>query len=565
LRPAVDGALRAALREGRWHGAAGGTGALPEAPSLTETLAALLAPGFDRRYPRFAALAAGGVPTRAACQQMLTGFVEPGEAVIGPQSLLGEYLERFAAPLGCVAWEEGRARVAPPRWEVLEPLLADEPRRLADALDQLGCPPLGLTHEQARLAVLAAVRAGALQGLDAFLQPLDPETPLARSDALAFIAAPAHVADRHAALVRALAARWEIPLDPWPVACSQAERRLRAWLRGLPPALAAVRAALAAWTAALEVLPWGWEATERLLDTLERLAAARQAPVEEIYDIGDTSAVLDAFTAVEAAAAWWRRHGARAAVLCAAMPEDAAALHDALAAGERAFAELDALAALLERLWTAYRAAYHHWHDALFGADAVTALRTVFDSAAFRAVKALARLPLPAPEAAIRCLDALARARAGYCPGLFGRFDEDGACGRCRLPLHAPSPLPPASAIAGDADAALRAYVGLLAEHPWTAAVRARLPRAPEDIAGKVATLLGWTTDGDPTALFAALDDPALAWLARDDHPAAARRLDALHPRLRNRDLTLGEARQTVEHWLNPDGSLGEGDVLSFE
>ncbi|OPZ85872.1 MAG: hypothetical protein BWY76_01212 [bacterium ADurb.Bin429] len=565
LRPAVERALTAALREGRWHDAAGGEGELPEASSLAETLAEVLAPGFDRRYPLFAELTSGEPLSRAACQQILTGFIEPGEAVVGPQSLLGEYLERFAAPLGCVAWEESRARVAPPRWELLEPLLTGEPRRLSDALELLGLPPLGLTGEQARLAVLAAVRAGALRGLDAFLQPLDPETPLARSDALAFVAPPAQIAERYTPLVRALAARWEIPLGPWPIACSQVECRLRAWLRGLPPALTEIHAALADWTTALGVMPWGWEATGRLLDNVEHLVAARQAPVDELCETLANDRLLDDLATAQSAMAWWRRQGARATVLCAAMPEEAAALREALVAGERAFAELDELTALLERLWRTYREAYQRWHEGTFGAEAVNALRALFDGAPFKAVKALMRLPLPAPEVAVRCLDALAQARAGYCPGLWGRSDEEGVCGRCRLPLCSPSPMPAASAIAEDADAALRVYAALLAEHPWSVAVRARLPRAPEEIAARITALLDWPDGGDPASLLAILDEPTLAWLARDDRPAASRRLGALHPRLHGRDLTLGEARQTVEGWLNPDGTLDDNAILGFE
>jgi hypothetical protein len=565
LRPAVQGTLYKVYLDGHWHDAAGGEGQPAEGASLVAVLAEMLSPAFEARYPLFPALADGGAPSRAAAQQLLLGFIEPGQAVIGPQSLLGDYLERFASPLGCVQLEGAHARVTPPRWELLEPLLAGGPWRLAEALDRLGQPPLGLTHEQARLAVLAAVRAGALQGLDAFLQPLDPETtPLARSDALAFLAPPAQVEARHTALVRALAVRWEIPLDPWPLACSQVERRLREWVRSLNLLLPEVRAAMAAWSEALGVMPWAWEATERLLDGGDRLLAARQSPLSDLLDVPVDEAVIDGLATVQQAAAWWRRHGRQATVLCAALPGDAAPLRAALAAGERGFPELEALGAQMERLWAAYRDAYLRWHEETYGADAVHALRTAFDSPAFKAVKALTRLPLPPPEGAVRGMDALARARAGYCPGLFGRLDEEGACGRCRLPLGASSPMPDAVAITVDAADALRDYALLLAESPWTTAVRDRLPRAPEGIAEQVSALFGWHAGDDPATLLAALDEPTLAWLARDEPPAAVRHLATLHDRLHGRDLTLGEAKGAVARWLNPEGQLSDDAVIEF-
>ncbi len=567
LRPAVAAAITAAYLGGRWHDAAGGEWAIEPAPSLVTVLAALLAQGFQARYPLFADLTAGGAPSRAALQQLLLGFIEPGQVVIGPQSLLGEYIERFAVPLGCAAFDGARARVTPPRWELLEPLLAAEAIRLSEALDLLGKPPLGLTHEQARLAVLAAVRAGAVQGVDAFLQPLDPETtPLARSDALAFLAPPAGVAERHTALVRALADRWGIALDPWTVAGSQVERRLREWARTASTTDATV--ALDEWSAAAGAMPWAWEATERALETVERVHGLATAPVSELFDALGTDSVIDQFATIQDAAAWWRRHGRQARVLCGPLPgeltEAAAPLREQLAAGERAFVELDNLSAQVARLWAAYRDAYLRWHDTAFGTAAVAALRAAFETSAFKAVKLLARLPLPAPAAAMACLDALASARAGYCPGLFARLDDDGLCGRCRLPLGIDAPMPDAASVTTAAETGLRDYAALLIAHPWTATVHARLPRAPQAIAGRVETLLTWHGD-DSAALLAALDDPTLAWLTRDTPPAAVRHLDTLHDRLHGRDLTLGEAKHAVEGWLNPEGTLGEGDVVGFE
>jgi hypothetical protein len=549
LRPAVAAALRALYLEGSWTDTRGEEAHLPAGPSLAAVLGDMLESAFDARYPLFPLLAPHGAPPPAAVRQLLLGFIEPGVATIGPQSLLGDYLERFAAPLGCVAYDGAQARVTPPRWEVLEPLLnADAPLRLPDALLRLQEPPLGLTPDLARLAVLAAVRSGALQGLDAFLQPLDPEAvPLGHSDAVAFVAAPTAVSEAHRPLVEALAERWEIPAAPWPIPCSQVLRRLQAWGRAVD--VPSLREMMTGWSDLAGVMPWAWDGSTRALATVERL---RTEP--GFAPLVDNPAALDFVERLRAAACWWTAWRARLPLLLPREPS----LRELLVIGEGG--DLGALAAEAARAWETYAADYRRWHAAAFGPEVVAALRAVFDAPAFRAVKQLARLPVAPPEAATRALEALAQARSGYCPGLFGRFESDGVCGHCRLPLDAPSPMPDPAATLAAAEEAQHAYADLLARGPWANAVRARLPRAPETVAAKVKTLLAWRPDADP-----ALDDATLAWLTRDDAPRAVRAVTAVETRLQGRDLTLTEARQAVEGWLNPDGELGDGDVVRFE
>jgi len=574
LREAVAAAMRGLFLDGRWTDGRGGEGEA-RGETLADCLAAMLAAGFAARFPHFTALAAGGAPSRAALQQLLLHFVEPGEIHLDPQSLLGEYLDRYALPLGCAEIAGAEARLVPPRWEVLEPLLAlaaERPARVDDAVSLLGRPPLGLTAEQARLAVFAAARAGALQPLDAFLQPLDPEaTPIARSDALAFLAPPATVDARFRSLVLELAAGWNIAAEPWTTACSQVERRLRGWLRTWTPRAPEMREALEQWSETFGAQPWAWEMSLRALAALDGLAVLPSSALDALLSTLEESGLRPAaLEALGNAAAWWQTHRARLRLLPdlpleGALREQAGAIHHALAEGESCFPRLDQLGEALDRCWNDYRDAYRRWHDAAFGTDTVAALREAFDSAEFRAVKQLSRLPLPLPEPARDCLEALVRARANYCPGFFVGLDAEGCCTKCRLPLNSPSPMPNPAAVRMQSEAALSAYPDLLQTDPWAATIRPRLPRAPRDIAPRAAALLAWIPAAHAQALLDLLDDSLLNWLCREDHPTASRRLDGLGARLQGRDLTLAEAKETVTDWLDPEHALREEEVLRFE
>ena len=574
LREAVAAAMRGLFLDGRWTDGKGEEGTA-RGETLAECLAGALAAGFAVRYPHFPALAVGGVPSRAALQQLLLHFVEPGEIHLDPQSLLGEYLDRYAIPLGCAEIAGAEARLVPPRWEVLEPLLAlaaERPARVDDAITLLGSPPLGLTAEQARLAVFAAARAGALQPLDAFLQPLDPDAvPIARSDAVAFLAPPATVEARFRPLILELAAGWGIATEPWSTACSQTERRLRGWLRTWAPRVPEMRAALEEWSETFGVQPWGWEVSLRALAALDGLAALPSPSLDALLSAIEESGLRPALPeALWAATSWWQAHRARLRLLPGlplegALKQQVDALSRSLAEGESCFPHLDRLAEALDRCWGDYRDAYRRWHDAAFGADTVAALREAFDSPEFRAVKSLSRLPLPLPEPARDGLEALARARANYCPGFFVGLDAEGCCTKCRLPLGTPSPMPDPAAVRQQADQALTAYAGLLHTDPWTATVHPRLPRAPQDIAPRAAALLGWQPEAGAQALLDLLDERLINWLCREDQPAGQRRIDGLSARLHGRDLTLAEARESVTDWLDPEHALGEEEVLRFE
>ncbi len=574
LRPAVTASLRALYGEGRWRSAHGDAGTLPPGESMVESLAALLDPGLDRLFPYFTMLAPHGTPSPAATQQLLAHFIDPGEVPMTPGLLLGDYIERFAEPLGCAYFADGVARVAPPRWEILEPLLAKlayGPLHQPDALAFLRQPPLGLTAEQAKLTLFAAARQGAVQPLDGFLQPLDPESIApARSDALAFISLPEAIDAQFHPTLRTLATCWEQPVDPWPIASQQLLRRLRGIIREWQAELSSLRTALAEWTTACGVLPWAWQGTERALSGVTTVDATHPLNALPVLFPDGEIALLDTMIALRAAARWWQERAARLELLRAApltdvMMRQFRQLTERLATGEGCFAELPALGARADELWMDYVRRYRAWHDATFGTTTVAALRQAFDLTEFRAVKLLARLPLPLPDAATRCLEALAHARTGFCPGDFTRLEADGCCARCRQPLGSPSPMPDAASIGRDAGATLEAYGHLLSVHAWAREIRERLPRAPEAIASRVTTLLAWTPEHGAEALLSLLDESVLAWLCRDRRTAGSRDTRQLESRLRGHDLTLAEARQSLQNWLDPDSALDGETLLSFE
>jgi len=573
LRPAVGDSVRTIYLEGQWCTATGREEFLVGAENLTDCLARMLAPGLECRYPLFPRLSIHGVPSRVATQQLLTQLLEPGEAPAPPGSLLAEYIERYALPMGWVEWRETTAVVTPPPTELLDLVLArcaETPLRFGDAVLALQRPPYGCTLEQARLLLTAAVRSGALQGVDAFLHSLDPDnTSVVRSDALAFVVAPPIMPTALHPLLRALAARWAIPLDPWPVACSQVCRRLRGEVRGWHAQTTAWQALREEW-GTLADDPWHWTHCDALLALLPALAntTAPEALLSLLGPRGDEwVATAEALTRAQR---WWTTYAPRLVVLRtlplpAPHAGDVQALCQMLAGGEASFPQLSDIGTRLDAALAGYALAYCQWHDACFGVPVITALRQVFDTPAFRAVKALARLPMPVPEAAQLALTALAAARAGYCPGVLTQVEEAGVCTRCRLPWGSPSPLPDAHQVTEVAHTALAAYAVLLRDDPWVAETQTRLTRAPAAIAAQVRMLLGWRPAQGPETLLATLDDAVLAWCGRDTPAAGTRRLAKLHATLAAHDLTLAEARRFVTEWLDPEGTLNEESVLAFE
>ncbi|MHB9130614.1 MAG: DUF6079 family protein [Armatimonadota bacterium] len=576
LHGAVVMSMRRLYQDGRWTDARGHEGVPPDCSTLADCLAGMLAPGFEALFPLFPLLTTGGVPPRPAVQQLLTQVIDPGEAFLPPQSLLGEYLERFMQPLGCVTFDGSAVHVSPPRWEVLEPLLAllgNGPIRVQQAHETLQQPPLGLTAGQTQLAIASAARCGVIQPLDSFLQPLNiTQFSLSRSDALAFIGPPVQVHQRHAPAIHTLAARWGLPADPWAVACSQVERKLREtmgmWMARIPE----IRSVMAVWSELCDVPPWAWQHTERLLSVHEQAGQLPPDAFDEVLTaLGEgIAAHFDAFDDLWHAVCWWQTHHRALTRLLAIPPgsglqDDLQAIYSQLAAGEAAFSALPAIGERIAALRASHHDLYLRWHTAAFGSEVITALREAFDQVDFRAVKRLTLLPLPVPEPASLCLEALAHARTAYCPGIFTNLAEEGCCAHCRLPLGSPSPMPNPADINRWTAEALHAYAELLPAHPWIEQIRRRLPRAPEQIATHAQAFLAWQEDDGAQGLVEVLDDALISWLCRDRHTAGTRRVGLLTDRLHGRELTVTEVRSTVLDWLDPEQQLKEEDVLVFE
>ena len=576
LLPAAEAVVRSAYLDGEWRNALGEQGTVAGGATMVDALAGLFAAGFARLFPLAAEISQTEVPSHAACQQLLQYFLLPGEARLAPQSLLGEYIERFAVPLGCVRFEGQTARVVPPRREIADALLEatlDGPIRCADALGVLRRSPLGLTTEQGRLALAAMLQSGMLRGFDAFIQPLASDQLAATfQDAMVFIGAQAVVDESYRPLLASLAETWQIALDSWPAACSQVERKLRAWLAGWAGQMSEVQAAQAEWSDLLQVLPWGWRATDNLLAMLTAMLADESPSLEHLLDGLQQAEIDDLHTidAIAEAASWWRLRRPQLQMLFhSQLPEvlntDVSFIHDQLAHGEESFAALTVIGERLDVMLTTFREEYRRWHEGVFGSATVAALRGVFDSAEFRAVKLLARLPLPLPESANRCLEALAQARTAYCPGAFDLLEGEGCCARCRLPLGSPSPMPDAATIRQSAAQALRAFGELLAQHPRMTEMRQQLPRAPEAIARCGEGLLNWRPDDGAELLLTLLDEHFLAWLNRDYHVVGVRRVQDMRQRLGGRDLTVSEVQASVREWLDPEQALTDDALLSFE
>ncbi|HEY3377723.1 MAG TPA: DUF6079 family protein [Armatimonadota bacterium] len=575
LRPAVSQLLRALYLEGECVLANGETARLRTAESLALAVAPPFAAGFARLFPLLGALSAENLPSHLASQQLLQHVIAPGAVPAAPYSVLIEQIERFLLPLGCASWEGEKIRVVPPCREILDPLLNQlehGPLRVTEALSALRRPPLGLTGEQGKLAVAAALCGGAVQGLDGFLHPVETRTAGgALLDTVVFLALPHVIDERYRPQLLELAAYWQLPLAPWALLCTQAERQWHAWLADMQHETPAICAMSEAWSEFADVLPWGWRESEALLRQLNEWAGREGFTVAHALEAaGDgLCALVQSGTTLRDAVRWWEdRLPALRTLHGNALPPELAApveaMRQALVAGEQTLPTLAALGAQLDEAMAQYTTRYRRWHEDTFGTAVVTALRDAFDHPDFRAVKRLSQLPLPVPDAAQACLAALALARTAYCAGDFTSLVTHGCCARCGKSWGSPSPMPVAAHIRDEATAALRAFAAVLATHPWAATVRARRERAPDAMATRADALLNWRADDGATALLTLLDDEFLAWLCREAEVTSERQTEGITRGLHGRDLTVREARTLLEQWLDPEQALAEESVLRF-
>ncbi len=563
LQAAVTASIRAIYLEGQWQTACGVVTALRPAEKLQELLAQLLAPGFDTLFCDYPGSAVTP-PPRTVLAPMIAQFLTPGAVELPPQSLLGDYLERYAAPLGIVSFTGNRAQLTPPADNIqlmLNVAVLHAPQRLEDAARALGRPPLGLSSEQGRLAVLAAIRCGTLRGLDALMQLAPME---ARLEDIIYCTQAEEIDPRFTPVLARLAGQWNTP-DGTP--SITVENAIREWVKSVNERLPAFRQQQNYWSAMLSVMPWGWTNTERKLTTFTELRQSTTftAQLEILRDDPTLIAKLDAALH---AGDWWGTHSAQLRVLLAlpaslACAADLIELRTTLATGEACFGNIEKIDAHSAKLWAHYADAYHCWHEATFGVPVVNELRAVFQSAGFQAVKRLAVLPWATNACAPSAV--LDTARAGYCPGVFTDFATTGVCSRCRLPINSPTPMPVAAQVSAEVATALQHCAAQLSASEWVDEVKSRIPHIPQYIAPQVNALLAWRLEDGAAQLLATLDDATIHWLRQPTRPTSSRPLPELETRLRGRQLTLGEAKTTLLTWLDPTGEMKDDEVILFE
>lgn len=125
--------------------------------------------------------------------------------------------------------------------------------------------------------------------------------------------------------------------------------------------------------------------------------------------------------------------------------------------------------------------------------------------------------------------------------------------------------MPDALLILQSAQSALQSYADLLLSDPWAISARERLHRAPEKILCKGTELFAWTLSDGAERLLQLLDEELLSWLSRDHTVAGSRSVRVFQQQLSGKDLTVADVQGITQRWLDPDGTLSENALLSFE
>lgn len=562
------------------------------------TLAALFAPAFAARFPRFPEIAPlRRLADRTHTNQIIDQFLRPGEVHLPPASTLEAHLSAYAAPLGLVEGEGGAFRLLPPRAELVQAALALVPARgdgdavlpeqavsLGDLTGRLAKSEWGVTREQSELLLAALVRLGYLVALDTFLQPVRFEQVAAPlSDFLPYLARGRPLEGPSAETARRLwkaatggeAKTWDLPAQ------EQAWREVVAWAAEAGSRAEARRAALTRAAEALGHPPEAWASAQAFLARAQAVAATIEPTLTSHAGLSRALAGVDRLPGgVEASAeavAQWRacetfldHHLSDLAALSSLLSDPRLALAEdsmlakehrrvraRFAAPEHLLRDPQGLRAEAQRWLDSYRRHYLAWHERLHAPARFEELARLRRDPALEAAARLARLGLSEGEA--RSLpEELQAALSRRC--LAGDPLPAGCvvCPQCGLALGQELPLPQAAALAARLQALLSAQLTALREHADLLSRRLESCSDPA-VAAAVAALL---KPPDPPAerLSALLGESTLAWLRRQlDQPRARPvRLSDLGARLGGKQLPKAEVRGAVEDWLGG----GEEEVV---
>jgi len=227
-------------------------------------------------------------------------------------------------------------------------------------------------------------------------------------------------------------------------------------------------------------------------------------------------------------------------------------------------AQAEAAQQLADNTLCTYRTQYSAWHAQAHSRRRFEPYLEVKQTAAYRALVALAPLPL----AAITETDAALREQLDrYCTGtdLVSALQTSPTCLNCGLHFGQSLDLRPAEEIASLAAQALGNTLIWLHEPERLALAQRRLASESDDeMCLAVQALLDLGSDASAESVLERATDQAVAWLASclAGRCAGQRRLADLVAKLANRELTRDEITRIFQAWLES----GEGDdYLSIE
>lgn len=579
------------------------------------TLSAAFDETFAQAFPRFAAIApARRLAGRAQTNQIIDQFVRAGEVSLPPASALEAHLLAYARPLGLVEGEGRRFRLALPRGELVEAVLAATPARgEGEQLDPAEVIPFeelagvlaksewGMTREQIELLVAALLRTGYLIALDAFLQPMRFEVVAAPlSDFLPYVTRARPLGGAAAEQARALwsavtggiVGKWDLPAQ------ERVWRELLAWAGRVQAFAAQRRAELAHAAEAFGqgAEAWDWaegararaeavargvdgglasrEGLRKLAKEVERLPGGVVASCEALRQWRECEEFLE------------RELGELAGLYCTltdsrvTCPEGSRLARSreevvrAFAAPERLLRDRAAVRAQAAGWLETYRRHYLAWHERVHATARFQELAKLRPSAEMEAMRRLAQAGLLAQESGrieAELREALGRRCHVGDPLPVGQV----VCPQCGLRLGEEVALPVAEELARRAEEVVaRQREELLGQREMLtrrlagygkARVRESVGRWLEGAAlvgarravpeGAAVELGEWARRAVPL-----LTEEVIAWVRQQlEQPRAVRRsVGELAGKLVGKEVPKSEVRRAVEEWLGGEGEMVE-------